>query len=87
MGATGVTVGTAKAKTADGSDREDATAKVIQAQLSAAAKAIAANAQATDGEAADSDVEYPADNGLHGPDVSGEDYECESCEPAVLDAK
>ena len=87
VGATGVTVGTAKAKAADGSDREDATAKVIQAQLSAAAKSFAEKATAAEGEAADPDVEYPENNGLHGPDVSGDNYECESCEPAVPDAK
>lgn len=45
-------------------------------------------AKATDGEAAsDPDVEYPDNDGLHGPDVSGGDYECESCEPAVPDAE
>lgn len=44
-------------------------------------------AKAAEGESADPDVEYPADNGLHGPDVSGDNYECESCEPAVPDAK
>ena len=91
VGATGVNAGPAGAKgsSEDGSGREDATLAVVKEQLSAAAKSLAAKAKtAEDGEeAADPDVEYPEDDGLHGPDVDGEDYHCESCESATVEGE
>lgn len=66
----------------------DEKSKAASQSVADILKSLAPKAKATDGEASsDPDVEYPENNGLHGPDVSGEDYECESCEPAVPDAE
>lgn len=69
------------------SDEKSAAASMSVADI---LKSLAPKAKAAEGEAeasSDPDVEYPDNDGLHGPDVSGEDYECESCEPAVPDAE